>query len=496
MAPPSNTAAQRAFEMLRRLKFSPEAAQAVIDQGYEDIDDFARLSDKDISSLCAIVRKPGGDKVVEETTAGTTTRKTISDSGQKISHVAEANFKLAIFFLRHRMRTSRPFSQAHVTLPIIQELRDLRKVELDYVEPKPDSYPTVDERNWPETFDNLDEYLYQYLGEGHLPLAYVVRHDPIIKPSSTDPEAGYLTDADEMIARAPHTKVLTPSTTNNNKPHPIFVSNNKRVWDILLSMCKDKAAMVVIKPHQRTKDGRSAYFALHQHYLGTNAVNDLVAATEAQLHSYKYRGEGKRQNFLKYVTYQTQKHNVLKNLERFGYRGLDPRSKVRILVSNIETESLEAIKAQILSDPSLQEDYGRGTGLFQSYIKQKRSSKDVTFNISQTSSGGGRGGRHKPAKRGRGDDSVEDRYYSKEEYRTLSEVQKQKLWKIREGRGPPSKKAKTGEPMVSKKQFDKVVRRIAAMEVSKKDSSSSSEAEEAPKGNRANKALTKQNVKK
>ena len=98
MAPPSNTAAQRAFEMLRRLKFSPEAAQAVIDQGYEDIDDYARLSDKDILSLCAIVRKTGGDRVVEETTAGTTTRRTISDPGQKISHVAEANFKLAIFY--------------------------------------------------------------------------------------------------------------------------------------------------------------------------------------------------------------------------------------------------------------------------------------------------------------------------------------------------------------------------------------------------------------
>ena len=83
-------------------------------------------------------------------------------------------------------------------------------------------------------------------------------------------------------------------------------------------------------------------------------MNDVVTITKAKLDSYKYKGEGRKANFEKYVTFQRRQYNVLADLIRYGYRGLDERSKVRILNKNIETDTVQAVKTQILVDESLQ----------------------------------------------------------------------------------------------------------------------------------------------
>ena len=251
-------------------------------------------------------------------------------------------------------------------------------------------------------------------------------------------------------------------------------------------MCDGKQAVVVIKPAQRKRDGRVAYLNLYQHYLGTNAVNDLVTSTEAKLDSYEYEGEGRKANFEKCVTFQRRQHNILHDLVRHGYRGLDERSKVRILNKNIETDTVQAVKTQILADENLQVDYDRCAGLYKSFISQMRSSQPKeSFNISNTAT--------------KGDEKIEDRYYTKDEYRKLSESKKLKLWELRKSHG--ATKRPKSEQIVSKKQYDTLARNLAALEGGNAEASDNEETKEEDKenskanGNRSNPALTKQKTK-
>eukprot|EP00957_Ditylum_brightwellii_P148974 11342287-Ditylum_brightwellii.AAC.1 len=93
-------------------------------------------------------------------------------------------------------------------------------------------------------------------------------------------------------------------------------------------MSKNHAdVMVIVKTYMRNRDGRGAYTALYHHNLGTNALNDLVMTTEASLGAKKYKGETRRDNFEKYVTHQKKCHNVLDDHVRFGYKGMDERTK-------------------------------------------------------------------------------------------------------------------------------------------------------------------------
>ena len=156
---------------------------------------------------------------------------------------------------------------------------------------------------------------------------YIVHDKVEVTPEAQGPSTKYESVTGKMIARTSHDRTVG----NDTEVHPTFVLNSAKVWDILESMTEGKPSRVIIKPHQHEKDGSAAYFALKQHYLGINVVNDMITAAEAKLEGYKYRGEGRKQQFTKYVTFQKRQHNILADLERYEYKGLDYQSKVRFL---------------------------------------------------------------------------------------------------------------------------------------------------------------------
>ena len=86
---------------------------------------------------------------------------------------------------------------------------------------------------------------------------------------------------------------------------------------------------MVVRPWQRSKDGRSAYLALYQHYLGASLVDNMLSLAEKNLKYTVYKGESKIWNFEKYVHVHMDQHQILTDLIEHGYAGIDDRSKVR-----------------------------------------------------------------------------------------------------------------------------------------------------------------------
>ena len=87
MSEVANTNINDMHAALQRLGFSSQAATDIMgDQGIDSLEELRVLDDKEVESLCKVVRKPGGPT----STAGTT-----------VSLRAEANLKLVVYYLKY-----------------------------------------------------------------------------------------------------------------------------------------------------------------------------------------------------------------------------------------------------------------------------------------------------------------------------------------------------------------------------------------------------------
>ena len=75
------------------------------------------------------------------------------------------------------------------------------------------------------------------------------------------------------------------------------------------------------------KNGRAAYWALHDHYLGPSNVDNMASTAEKALLTAQYDGERRNWNFESYVSLHQQQHVILEGLTFHGYMGFDDENK-------------------------------------------------------------------------------------------------------------------------------------------------------------------------
>jgi len=331
---------------LRRIGFSDAAAVDIIDsQGIDSLEELKVLEDKDVESLCKVVRKIG------------------STSGLNISLRAETNMKLTCYCLKYQERTSRIPDPDLITLDGIRALRAFKQWELDH---KDVTAPTIHLKDWSKTVQGLVEYLKGCLGVTKIPLAYVVREDLHVV---SDPPGGYATRQLELIARAPIILSFGPPQTFTQT----FLDDRAKVWELLSALTRDLECWSYVSPAQKSRDGRAAFFNLKMHYLGVNHVDNMAAMAEKKLQTNVYPGETRKWNFEKYVRVQVDQHVILNNLREHGYAGIDRRTMVRHLLAGIKTTALDHVKTRILSNAFLRENFSACVNLFQDFITQKES---------------------------------------------------------------------------------------------------------------------------
>ena len=100
--------------MLQRLGLSVEAYTKVVNvnrQNLSVLEDFLQLEDKDVETLCRVIRRPGGVNA-----AGN------QNQGKQVSAMAEANLKRMTYQIRHTIRVSRPFLWTDISLVSVRGL--------------------------------------------------------------------------------------------------------------------------------------------------------------------------------------------------------------------------------------------------------------------------------------------------------------------------------------------------------------------------------------
>ncbi len=134
--------------MLQRMGLSLEAATEVVNvngQNLSVLDDFLQLEDKDVETLCRVIRRPGGVNA-----AGN------QNQGMQVSAMAEANLKRMCYELRHYTRVSRPVVWADITLLSICTLSAQAEMEVSHRDPI--TLPGMDPKNWTKNFEAIDEH--------------------------------------------------------------------------------------------------------------------------------------------------------------------------------------------------------------------------------------------------------------------------------------------------------------------------------------------------
>jgi hypothetical protein len=116
---------------------------------------------------------------------------------------------------------------------------------------------------------------------------------------------------------------------------------------------------------------------------------------------------------------------VFEGLMEHGYVGIDPRSRVRYPLDGIKTNQFNAVKTRIMSEEKLRTDFDSCVTLYQDYIRQtSKATENPTVNISSMNKDGKRKF-----------EAFEDRYYTKDEYASLTLEQKKDLASKRLERG-------------------------------------------------------------
>ena len=180
--------------------------------------------------------------------------------------------KLACYFICHQTRSSRDRTPALVTLARVRELRPLRVSELAYTVPS--DKVILNDKNWPKTLEGIVLLVARHLGVKKIPLQYVIWSKQNPRREINDPMFGsagseYISHQEEMTARAPFFSTGTTVSAN-------FTADNNSVWDILQKICKEHTCWTVLRPWQKTKDGRNTYLALYNHYLGPSKVDNMA----------------------------------------------------------------------------------------------------------------------------------------------------------------------------------------------------------------------------
>jgi hypothetical protein len=308
---------------------------------------------------------------------------------------------------------------ASITADVVRTMVDYKAVEAQKRAVKP-PMPIINARDWPATVDAITEYLRAVPGSTGVPLAYVIRVDENILMGA-DPLNVYETIEDEMIAHAPH-------RDGQGNYLQSYLTDRASVWDVLNTMCRELTSATYIKPAACTHDGRMAYKGLHDHYLGPNNVDVMATEAEKKLATASYRGEQKRWNFERYASLHAEQHLVLNGLRRFDYAGIDERSKVRHLLNGIKSSALDAVKTQIMANHSLRNDFNACVSLYKEFIAQMATEQPKEMLVAALATG-------RFNKRVNKDVTVEDRYYSKEEYAKLTHDQRAVLAEHRKKRG-------------------------------------------------------------
>ena len=384
---------------------------------------------------------------------------------QLIEFPAYSEVKLiwTLKYVHHCNNVRRPIDAENIRWdPVVRTFRKLwEAIELK-AKDKPDVPKITKQMNIMKWAQPIRDYLSKARGLFHAPLEYVIRQTrvqlplPPLAPGRPYTETHGSIDGD-LINLASH-------------DHPWFQSDNEKVYYALEEATRGTSYATSLKPFQRTKDGRRAFFALFDQHASNDKWETELKNADDYLRNFKWKSNS-NYTLSKFLDKHRECYSTMKQCaEHVDFQLPNERTRVRCLLEAIVTQdaSLQAGIAAVRSeDKGLIDDFKKvATYLakFDPVAKRKigHGGDKLTYlassaDVSSTSAS---------PKTSKGKTRVEFRYYQKNEFKKLNNAQKKELseWRKRkrqeenEGSAASAKKVKIDESKNTKRTISSLVK--------------------------------------
>ena len=195
----------------------------------------------------------------------------------------------------------------------------------------------MNRKNW---FDRLVGYLEVKVGPSGMPLVYVIRQGPL----GPDQGFGLPSFEAEIKSRGRHAGHF-------------WRGDKKAVWLVLRHLTEGTIAWSTIQ--LMTNDGRQAFTALLNIYMGIGVKRMLMKRANAYLNNTVYDGVDKRVPWLKHVA---KMRECFQDLEASN-NPLSPEMQVEKLVQSFQYKPLRYLTSTININPLYSNDFNQAVGL-------------------------------------------------------------------------------------------------------------------------------------
>ncbi len=235
----------------------------LIGSGIRNLERLHKKNDDFIHSTCQTIRKHTGPAETRE-----------------ISMVLEETLQHLVKWCRYRYLIQRDLDYVEATLDTIESTSEWID---QYKEDKEDE-PTgvekfnddeVNQRDWVES---IEGHLEQTISVSGVPMAYVIRPETAL--ATVDPGPGLPSLDEELLARGRHEGHYWPI-------------DNRKLWFILRKACQGTEAWSLIAPYDKTKNGRMAFRAIKNQYMGEDSRHLLMQEAGKIIQNSFFDGKSK-----------------------------------------------------------------------------------------------------------------------------------------------------------------------------------------------------------
>ena len=334
-----------------------ENADAIIEQGIDDINQLGTIDPTDVDVICTAARKPGGTILIGNRQAGH-----VPNPGRPIPALFQQRLKLAVLAARHYNTVGRPIDPSILTWERVQHFRHLDEINNNWKEPEP--LPPLS-RSIPITkmIELIHQQLRKMMGVRKIPLFYVVCRDatpgPIANfPLRTDPSAipcgdRFTSFHDELIERASH-------------DHPSFYEDNALVLDVLMQTLQTTTHVGTLKSFERTRNGRGALKALEAFNNGKSKWDTIVGEAERVMFTNKFDGKNDRYTLYRHIANHRDAFNDMvsaSSAENYTYQVPTEHTRVQRFLHSLVTSDPRIVsgKSFIIGNPNMLNSFAEAT---------------------------------------------------------------------------------------------------------------------------------------
>ena len=455
-------------------------------EGITNVDDLAEFDKDTLQQLADNLRRPAGR--VADPNPNAAEGATVPTPPFTFGVRSHKRLLVATNLIRYYQATGRDLTAGNIAWTHVMKNFEIQWKAL--VAKKDEDAPDVPKISkalpvikWTEAFS---DFLSRVVGVRTIPLSYVIRQNVEV-PAATPPLANHQPHSTEhgsveaeLVARASHT-------------HALYRDDNDKVYHYLEEATRSTTYAASIKPYQRRKDGRGAWFAIKNQYAGNDKWEAEIKKQEQLIHTRTWKGQT---NFsLEAFTSQHRAAYVSMQqcAEHIQYQLPNEHSRVGFLLDAIQTTDagLNAAMASVRTDTGddgtggMRNDFESTVAHLLPYdpVAKKRhtnnkrgagyqiSEVEAEADVSSTTN----------TKPSIGKTGVHLRWHKGEEYKLLTKPQRDELWRWREdnpnhpdakppGKGKGNKsKGRGTKREYSKKQISSLVNKRVKFELAKKE---------------------------